>query len=119
MMTSLLKNYTPDTLNAVFHPEDGLTPLHRAVFREQTKIVSMLITAGIDVNAQLFGDTLTSLQISVIHRRNPEIADLLVKGGADINCRVKTNTGEIITLLEFCEWNRDIEMLNILLKCKK
>jgi ankyrin repeat protein len=65
----------PNSLNA----RTGLAPMHRAVGRSCAEVVKVLIEAGADVGAPV-GDV-APICLAVV----PEVAELLVAAGADVN----------------------------------
>jgi len=63
--------------------QDGMKPLHRAVLKEDEKLVSLLIKKGADVNAaNRYGDTPL---LDAVHKGNKDLASFLIKKGADVN----------------------------------
>lgn len=69
------------------------TPLMYAAFRNDPKVVSILLDAGADPNARVEADGLTALKIAVTKREFVEmsIVSLLLERGADINEREEGN----------------------------
>ena len=62
-------------------PESGLTPLALAAEMGQTEVVRILLENEVDPN---WGGSVTPLEAAVLEG-NPEIVDLLVQAGADVN----------------------------------
>lgn len=62
-------------------PESGLTPLALAAEMGQTEVVRILLENEVDPNC---GGSVTPLEAAVLEG-NPEIVDLLVQAGADVN----------------------------------
>lgn len=74
----LLIKYGAD-VNA-WHPEDTMTPLHRAIFHENMESIRLLLEAGADPNT-VSGEGDTALRLAV-EQNNPEIAALSLRYGA-------------------------------------
>lgn len=84
------------------------TPLYRAVFRRQPKMVRFLLDNGANVNARCsHPGTTTALAAYVHYCSNIEIATLLLEHGADIHCLVSGQD-----LLDYVSlYNRDLYRL--------
>jgi len=71
--------------------EDGLTPLHWAVWhgmmRKYVDVVKFLVENGADVNAKTKDGT-TPLQVWAKHGHRIEVVKILVENGADVNTKV-------------------------------
>jgi ankyrin repeat protein len=63
----------------------GLTPLHYAARRGDTKIASLLVEAGVDVDAKTL-DKETALHYAA-RRGDTKIASLLVEAGVDVDAK--------------------------------
>lgn len=75
------------------HPRDlGSTPLGLAVRAYQVKAVELLLQRGADVNGRSSSGTTPLLQ-AVYHRAPPEIVQLLLDAGADVEIRERCDTG--------------------------
>ena len=64
-----------------------MTPLHFAIYKDNSEIVELLIDKGADVNAKAVGGQ-TPLHVNTIQL---EVAELLIDKGADVNAKSDDN----------------------------
>jgi serine/threonine protein kinase len=88
---------------------DGLAPLHLAVWEKSPDITELLLSQGIDINVKS-NDGLTPLHIAVWENL-PDIVELLLSRGADINA--KCNDG--FTPLHIAVWENLPDIVELLI----
>ncbi|XP_070620639.1 NF-kappa-B inhibitor beta [Erythrolamprus reginae] len=66
---------------------DGYIPLHVAILRKDLDIVSLLISAGSDLNKQELSCGRSPLHLAV-ESQNPEMVEYLLRAGADTEARM-------------------------------
>lgn len=72
---------------------DGRLPIHLAAKRaDGSKMISLLVAAGADINAQTTDMRETALHIAAGYNSNPEVIDALLTAGADTE--VRSNAGQ-------------------------
>jgi|ERR1044072_2255460 ankyrin repeat protein len=68
--------------------KDGSTPLHCAVWKGHEPVVSVLLEAGADVNAQNENDHWGTTPLhAAAHANQAAIAQLLIEHGADVGAK--------------------------------
>jgi len=91
--------------------DDGFTPLHLAIFGDQSEAARLLIERGADLNAV---STASFAQVPPLGTaafvRSVELAELLLASGADVNAR---SSGDL-TALDTAYANDDAPMIRLL-----
>jgi ankyrin repeat protein len=68
--------------------KDGSTPLHCAVWKGHLQVVTLLLKAGADVNAQNENDHWGTTPLhAAAHANEASIAQLLIDRGADVQAK--------------------------------
>jgi ankyrin repeat protein len=68
--------------------KDGSTPLHCATWKGQAEVVSLLLAAGADVNAENANEHWGTTPLhAAAHANQAAIAQMLIDQGADVNAK--------------------------------
>lgn len=91
---------------------DGFTPLGLAAFFGQLELVEFLISLGANLNLASNNDFKVTPLHSAAAKKQYDIAQLLIKNGADVNAQQISG----VTALHSAAHNGDVPLVNLLLK---